>query len=101
MNRKKWIHHNTILEKIKNRGNNNELQKRFFKERTVDLKATFSKTKKIKKKNLAKILQKISKIINIGMKMAYVVKISEKVLFVIGNQIQTPKDFEKQVEKKI
>jgi len=32
--------------------------------------------------------------------MAYVVKISEKVLFVIGNQIQTPKDFEKQVEKR-
>ena len=32
--------------------------------------------------------------------MAYVVKISEKVLFVTGNQIQTPKDFEKQVEKK-
>ena len=36
------------------------------------------------------------------MKMAYVVKISvsEKVLFMTGNQIQTPKDFEKQVGKK-
>jgi len=32
--------------------------------------------------------------------MAYVVKISEKVLFMTGNQIQTPKDFEKQVEKR-
>ena len=34
--------------------------------------------------------------------MAYVVKISvsEKVLFMTGNQIQTSKDFEKQVEKR-
>jgi len=33
--------------------------------------------------------------------MAYVVKISEKVLFMTGNQIQTPKDFEKTSRKKI
>jgi len=49
-------------KKIKNRGNNNDLQRRFFKERTVDLKATFSKIKKSKKefgKDIAKKFQKL------------------------------------------
>lgn len=54
---------------------------------------------KIPKKEIKKI-EKTFGIEKIGDEMAYCVKIKGKRVFTIGNELQTPKDFKKQIESR-
>jgi len=55
--------------------------------------------KTLSKKEVEKI-HKTFEISNIGDEVAYSVKMSGKKFFVIGSQIQSPKDFQRQIERR-
>lgn len=72
----------------------------FFRGRIIDTKAPLSKVKKEVEREFKKEIAETFEIMNIGDEMAYSVKIEGKPFFVIGNQIQKPEDFEKQIERR-
>jgi len=74
--------------------------KKGFKGGTKKTPRKFVLTKKPLCEKKAKEIEKTFKITTIGDEMAYSIKIDRKEFFVIGDEIQSPEDFERQIESR-
>ncbi len=63
----------------------------------MELKPSFKEIKGIPKDKIREIQEKF-KIFSLGDEQAYSVEIDGKPFFIIGNEIQTPEDFKRQIE---
>lgn len=75
-------------------------KKGFFREKKIDKKTALSKIKETVEKELKEEISKTFEITTVGDEMAYSVKIKGKAYFLIGNKIQMPSDFDKQIASK-